>query len=223
MTNRELRAAVVQKAVSREKKNQYTQGDKRTQVGSGFSDCSSFVRWCYLQILGVDIGGNTAAQIVNRKLALADQSGESEPKEAYLLPGDLLYFKGSDPSRPLGVGHVEMYIGSGKLIGHGSGVGPTIKAMKSYCKGRAAAGRGYIKALRLIPAEDKREAGGEIRIRIIGGAVNIRSGPGTGFSVAKAAKAGETYEKVEAGGWRPLLLSGKVCWVSESYSEEVGP
>ena len=75
MTNKELHEQVITIAISREKKNQYTQGEKRTQVGLGWSDCSSFVRWCYLQTLDLDIGGNTAAQITNKKLIVVDTSG----------------------------------------------------------------------------------------------------------------------------------------------------
>lgn len=151
MTNTELRASVVAKGLSREKKNQYTQGTKRTQVGSGWSDCSSFVRWCYLQVLGQDIGGNTAAQIVNKTLEVVDTSGGKYPSEVKLLPGDLLYYKGTDKSRPYQVGYVELFIGNGKLLGHGSGVGPTIKNLKTYSTNRYNSGKGYIRTLRVIP------------------------------------------------------------------------
>ena len=47
--------------------------------------------------------------------------------ENKMKKGDLLYFRGSDNSRTEGVGHVEMYIGDGKIFGHGSGVGGTVK------------------------------------------------------------------------------------------------
>ncbi|MDL2205374.1 C40 family peptidase [Eubacteriales bacterium OttesenSCG-928-N13] len=229
MTAKEKRAAVVAKAKSREKKNQYTQGSKRTQVGSGWSDCSSFVRWCYLQVLGQDIGGNTAAQIVNKKLTVADNNGKTVPTESNLLPGDLLYFKGTDKSRPLGVGHVELYLGSGKIIGHGSGTGPTIKVMSTYCKSRASSGKGYIKALRVIPDDGDAPAvvpadplkHPEHGIKITESQVNLRIGPSTGYGIAKVGKKGEIYEEVDTSGWRAILVGKEVCWVSEKMSEKV--
>lgn len=227
------RVEIVAIAKSREGKNQYTQGAKRTQVGSGYSDCSSFVRWCYLQVLGVDIGYNTAAQIVNKKLEIVDESGKKCPDEANLLPGDLMYFKGSDASRPFGVGHVEMYVSKNTCIGHGSGVGPTIKNLKAYCESRAKNGRGYIRALRVIPAATDEQViypanpmnelakPAEHGIRIAEKQVNIRIGPGADFGIAKTGKLGEIYEPVDTNGWRPILLDGEVCWVSEKLSERV--
>ena len=145
MTNKETRLALVAKGLSRKGKNTYTQLSKRVFVGGyptpgdnvrGYSDCSSFVRWCYKQVCGVDIGYNTAAQIVNSKLfEVCGAKGGQPADTSLLLPGDLLYFKGSNKSRPYGVGHVEMYIGNGKLLGHGSGTGPQRKGHESLLCG----------------------------------------------------------------------------------------
>ena len=138
MSSESKRQAVVDKGLSRKNKNQYTQGANRTLVGSGYGDCSSTVRWCYQQVLGIDIGINTEAQIKSSKMkdvnVPIDKNGV--PEESYLRKGDLFYFRGNDTSRTKGVGHVEMYIGNGNLLGHGSGIGPTEKNMKSYCTGR---------------------------------------------------------------------------------------
>lgn len=137
MSSESKRQAVVDKGLSRERQNQYTQSSKRTLVGSGYGDCSSTVRWCYQQVLGIDIGINTEAQIKSSKakdVSIPIKNGI--PDESYLRKGDLLYFRGNDTSRTKGVGHVEMYIGDGKLLGHGSGIGPTRKNMIAYCMGR---------------------------------------------------------------------------------------
>lgn len=129
------RRAIVNKGLSRKGKNKYTQSSKRTQVGSGYGDCSSTVRWCYQQVLGVDIGVNTEAQIKSSKLKDVNVTIKNGiPDESKLKEADLLYFRGNDTTRTKGVGHVEMYIGNGKLLGHGSGIGPTEKNMKNYCK-----------------------------------------------------------------------------------------
>ena len=74
----------------------------------------------------MNIGGNTEAQInKGRRVDVAINNGV--PDEKNMRKGDLLFFRGQDNSRTDGVGHVEMYIGDGKIFGHGSGVGGTVK------------------------------------------------------------------------------------------------
>ena len=129
---------LVEKALTREKKNQYSQdADKRTRIENGFGDCSGTVWYWYKKLFGINIGGNTEAQINSKageRVNLAIVNGV--PDESKMKKGDLLYFRGSDNSRTEGVGHVEMYIGDGKIFGHGSGIGGTVKDMKAYCKQR---------------------------------------------------------------------------------------
>lgn len=135
MSVKSKRKAIVDKGLSRKGKNTYTQDSRRTQVGSGYGDCSSTVRWCYQQVLGIDIGINTEAQINSLKLKDVNVPiVNGIPDESYLRDADLLYFRGDNILRTKGVGHVEMYIGNDKLLGHGGGKGPTEKVMKSYCK-----------------------------------------------------------------------------------------
>lgn len=145
------RDKVVAMALSREEKNNYTRGSKRTMVGDGYSDNASFIRWCYLTATGKDIGCNVAAQITNKSLRMIDKSEGKPPREASMLPGDLLFFRGADASYPFHVGHIEMYIGDGKIIGHGSGIGPTVKNMRAYATARHKQDRDYICAMRVIP------------------------------------------------------------------------
>lgn len=140
MTVTEKRAAVVAAIKSREGQNTYTQGGKRDQVASGWSDCSSLTQWAYQQI-GIEIGDNTEAQMLSDRLAnVVVPIDAGIPRETYLLPGDLLYFRGRDTGRKATqyVGHVEMYVGDGQISGHGSGTGPTRKNMVTYCKQRQA-------------------------------------------------------------------------------------
>ena len=159
----EQRATAVNLMTSREKKNDYTQGSKRkyffghpdNKPGNtkqkGFSDCSSAVRNAIKAATGIDIGGNTSAQINNRKKLgqVVHQTDGYYPDESVMEPADCLYFKGNK-SHPLDVGHVEMYIGNGKICGHGSGTGPKIQNMKSYCKTRATSSRRYFMTIRWI-------------------------------------------------------------------------
>lgn len=165
MTATEKRKAVVNKIKSRERKNTYSQGSNRTQVGSGYGDCSSTTRWAYLEAINVDIGINTEAQIKsNKSVKVPLKITKGIPNEKDMLEGDLLYFRGHDASRTKGVGHVEMYIGNGNIIGHGSGIGPTIKNMKSYCEQRQRSAsravslpnRGLICVKRVIPEDVKK-------------------------------------------------------------------
>lgn len=115
-------------------KNQYTNGEKRVDVFSGYSDCSSLVWACYLKV-GVDIGYYTGAQILSTELY--DVNCEifmGVPDESKMQIGDLLFFRKSTSKYPYKVSHVEMYIGNNQLCGHGSGTGPTVKKMTDYCQ-----------------------------------------------------------------------------------------
>ena len=166
MTASEKRAYAAELMKSREKKNSYTQGSERifffgkpdnkpgNTVQSGRSDCSAAVRACIKEVTGVDIGANTSAQINNRtkKGIIVHETDGYYPDESKLLPGDCLYFKGNT-SHPLDVGHVEMYTGKNECYGHGSGIGPTKKNLKDYCKSRASSKRRYFMAIRWIKDE----------------------------------------------------------------------
>jgi cell wall-associated NlpC family hydrolase len=137
MTAKEKRAKVKKALLSRVGKNTYTQGANRTQVGSGYGDCSATSRWAYLSTHKIDIGINTEAQLKSSKSKKVDvKITNGIPQKSKLRVGDLFYFRGTNDSRYQGVGHVEVYIGNGKLCGHGSGKGPTIKDMEAYCKYR---------------------------------------------------------------------------------------
>ncbi len=171
-TAAEKRKQAVKIARSRVRLNRYTQGSLRAYVGGypepgenvkGFSDCSAFVRWVIRQAAGIDIGGNTSAQVQNRgRGALIEMASTSQlsPTEALLEPGDCVYFKGC-PAHALSVGHVEMYLGGGKCIGHGGGIGPTVKALKAYSRSRGKGARKYLCVIRWIP-DDAGALGGRL-------------------------------------------------------------
>lgn len=135
---------------SRVGKNEYTQSERRAEVDSGFSDCSSLVWWAYNKI-GYNIGDYTGSQIVSDEMADIDaQISRGVPNVTLMLPGDLIFFKRPGSSYPKKVGHVEMYVGDGvHCVGHGSGIGPTIKNLKTYCDGRYKEAKGAICVRRL--------------------------------------------------------------------------
>lgn len=164
MAASELRKKAVDLMVSRKGLNSYTQGGNRiyffgkpdnkpgNTTQKGYSDCSSAVREAIKAATGIDIGGNTSAQINNRKTkgVVVHETNGYYPDESKLLPGDCIYFKGNT-SHPLDVGHVEMYIGDGKCCGHGSGTGPKVRNMREYCTSRANSKKRYFMAIRWIP------------------------------------------------------------------------
>lgn len=104
----------------------------------GSADCSSTVNWAYEKVFGKSIGNNTGAifssdatEVVDMAKGMDQTNGgrdSSGPDTSKLMPGDLLLYSRPDSDytkgRPYRVGHVEMYEGDGKRIGHGSGMGP---------------------------------------------------------------------------------------------------
>ena len=95
----------------------------------GFGDCSSTVAHILQNSIGVNPGGNTAAQLGTGKMVLEKNPGVQGVDESKLRPGDLLLYQrlgNYTKGRKKRVGHVEMYIGGGKRLGHGGGIGPKI-------------------------------------------------------------------------------------------------
>ena len=228
MTADEKRVAVVKLLQTRIKKNRYTQGSKRDRVfdePTGWGDCSSTVREGLKKVPDVDVGVNIAAKLVSKKGVDVDiGNGAAYPDESKLKLGDCLYFKRTDTSRPFSVGHVEMYIGNGQLLGHGSGAGPTVKKLKTYCKARHTGGKGYIKTRRFIaddpeeivyPANPAETPSGWLTVT--GGSVNLRSGPGTGYAILGTASKGDALEPAVVNGWTPVVYKGSIVWVSDRY------
>ena len=51
-------------------------------------------------------------------------------------------------------------------------------------------------------------------IRVVGGTVNLRTGPGAGYSSASTVKKGAVLEPIEIDDWYPVLVEGKLLWIS---------
>ncbi len=56
-------------------------------------------------------------------------------------------------------------------------------------------------------------------IRVTGGSVHIRSGPGTAYSSVGIAHKGDIYRVFDTSSWLPVIHDGKVCWISNKYTE----
>jgi cell wall-associated NlpC family hydrolase len=106
--------------------------------GKYYSDCSSSICNAYKEA-GFGFGIlNTAGIYQSSKLTTIDADiAVGIPDVSRLRPGDMLEFAGTDASRPLRIGHVEMYCGNGIICGHGSGT-PSYKDIVAYCKSRYA-------------------------------------------------------------------------------------
>ena len=165
MTAQEKRNQLVNSALTRKQKNQYSQDvNKRTLIEKGYGDCSGTTWYWYKKLFNMNIGTNTEAQInskLGKRVALTITNGI--PDESKMLKGDLMYFRGTNNARTEGVGHVEMYIGNGQCFGHGSGIGGTVKNMRDYCRMRynqkstaKLKNKGLICVIRFIP-DDVRE------------------------------------------------------------------
>jgi len=167
MTATQKRQEAVRIIRSREKKNKYGQGrpgyffGKPEGTNPGVSDCSDTVRQCILRAAGIDIGGNTSAQIDNARRGLGiivedNRDGKlSYPTPSKLKLGDAIYYLGN-AAHTWNVGHVELNTNENECMGHGSGTGPSRKNRKSYSQGRTG-NRKYLCTVRWIKddADDK--------------------------------------------------------------------
>lgn len=125
----EKQVELVKKMKSVEGKLQYSWGPGSKYPGpsrnpdDGYADCSSTVQWAYQKVLGVDPGSYTGAQETDEDTYTVTNTTADESK---MQLGDII----------LKNGHVEMYYGDGRMIGHGGGKdgktpGPTIKSLGS--------------------------------------------------------------------------------------------
>lgn len=141
MTAQEKRRAVINKYDEIIGRNLYSQElrdycYRKYSDGNYYSDCSSSICYAYAEA-GLSFGIlNTAGIYQSNKLITVDVDITAGiPEISRLRPSDMLEFAGTDKSRPLKIGHVEMYCGNGIICGHGSGR-PSYKQLTAYCKSR---------------------------------------------------------------------------------------
>lgn len=196
-------------AMSRLNKNQYTQGPSRTRVFQGYSDCSSLVWKCFDKAYGIYVGSWTGEQVDRGRLVLKRSSAVPYAKLTQsdlnkMQPGDCIFY-GSGYAD-----HVEIYLGGTRQIGHGSGIGPTIKNALEY--GHPS---GVYQVRRYVADDTTKPASAEKEKRIFVGKVtalelNVRS----------------WYGKDENGAYYPNIISypilkkGNLVDVLNSYEYE---
>ena len=69
----------------------------------------------------------------------------------------------------------------------------------------------------VIPAAPKGK-----QLVITGNSVNIRTGPGTQYTIIHTADKGETFTVPDTEGWNPIDYGGHTYWCSDKYSDVKG-
>lgn len=129
LTGTEATSAIVEWMVAHEGQFAYSQGAGRLDpIASGYTDCSALCWYVYHILTGVDVGTWTGA-MAGKGTVVDEGDGRTYPEG--LREADLVLFSWDDYNASFD--HVEMYIGDGKLCGHGGpGAGPTEKDARSY-------------------------------------------------------------------------------------------
>lgn len=100
---------------------------------SGGTDCSGFVRWCYLQF-GYDVGTWTGDESYAGYEVVRGHYPSEIPWDS-LQPGDLILMTATywnDYSFSHYLCHIELYCGGGTMIGHPGGYGPQEKWAQAW-------------------------------------------------------------------------------------------
>ena len=100
---------------------------------SGGTDCSGFVRWCYLQF-GIDVGTWTGDESQAGVEVARGHYPYEIPWDA-LQPGDLILMTANYPDNynfDEYLCHIELYCGGGTMIGHPGGYGPQEKWAQAW-------------------------------------------------------------------------------------------
>ena len=106
----------------------------------------------------------------------------------------------------------------------------TEKALRSYqakqgLSGTGEADQATLAALGISRSDD---SGSETvmnpepvsrEIRVTGGSVHMRSGPGTAYASVGIAHKGDICRVFDTSSWLPIIHDGKVCWISNKYTE----
>lgn len=203
--------------------------------GKYYSDCSSS-QCAVFNKIGIKIGLMNTAGIYNsdlfEKVDVTIKNGHVTDVSK-LRVGDLLMFRGTDPKRPLQIGHVEgVYEINGTtedkitLCGHGSGK-PSTKNMKTYCTTRESSKapngktKGLVCVLRCIKDDT-------FKVKIVNCTMlNVRVEPNAekDTKVSRTLKAGATVEiesvVKNSSGAEWGKIKGKTEYISMKYTKKI--
>lgn len=121
------------KNYSQSNRYSYQIADDGTITGTS-ADCSSLIQGVYKKFLDSDPGSWTGAMLQSSNTYTVEKGSGSPgdaPTESKMQLGDLVIY-GPNPSGS----HVEMYVGDGKTMGHGSAPGPHYASSASVVNGK---------------------------------------------------------------------------------------
>lgn len=117
------------------------------------------------------------------------------------------------------------------LAGDGEFGPKTLAAVKDIQKklnltGDGVAGEKTLMALGLLPLPEadkpvEQAPPAESGVRVTGGTVHIRTGPGANYPSVKIAKKGEVYQEIDTARWQIISLNGEARFISKKYVEKV--
>ena len=73
-----------------------------------------------------------------------------------------------------------------------------------------------------MPAGDAEPEIDGLHVQISGGNAYIRTGPGTQYDAMGIARAGDVFEAANPDGWAPVLVDGRIGWISGKYATIAG-
>lgn len=214
---------------------------------NGVAWCDQFFDWCMVKAYGLEAALAMTFQPLgkNNSGAGCQYSRNYYKNKGRLFdkpqPGDQIFFWNSDKSRVSHTGLVyavdKTYVytvegntsGASGVVANGGGVKK--KSYKLNYNRLAGYGRPLYE-LELkgsstdtsAPATSSKPAtskNGKV-VKVTGGSVNIRTGPGTKYTAIHVANKGEKFNLPDTDGWRPIEYGGHVYWISSKYSEVEG-
>lgn len=193
--------------------------------------CAAFVSWCFVVAYGLEAakallcGGlhhytpTGANRFKARRRYIKRGSGTPQA-------GDVIYFYSSAKGRIGHVGIVERVSGSkvytiegntsgaSTLVTNGGGVKRKSYSLTStYIDGYGRPDYAAVESGAEEPAQE-----GEVLIT--GGSANLRTGPGTQYEKAGVVHKGDRLAHANPDNWVPVLVDGRVLWVSGKYAKE---
>ena len=208
--NDEKMQAMIQCGLSLQKTLYYTQDSRRTQIFSkpGYGDCSSFCWKLYERYFGIYVGSWTGEQVtIGTKVVDGTGGCVTSAQMSYLKPGDLLFYGQGSPA------HVELYIGNGQQLGHGGGMGPTLKNTLTYKHPK-----GFLQARRYVDTSGETDKFKSIGTCICtADGVRVRSSPYGDILTQVNKGTVMEYDGTYSDGWYHIKVNGIVGYMHPDY------
>lgn len=171
-----------------------------------YFDCSAFSKWVF----------------AHYGFSLMRTSGLQATQGTYvsrgnLQKGDLVFFKTTSAGGA--TNHVAIYMGGNQIIHTYGDPGVCIRTLFGTYWGRK-----YVTARRMPGVTASAPSSSTLAVtRVLTSTLNVRTGPGTGYSIKGLAHADERYVQfATSGGWREIWYDGAAGWIAGSgYSSTV--